>query len=77
MKKEDLLFRAKKFEEAAKRKPPMMGYTRAGQGKTAEISSAIIRAICELDGVTKSQAVEALKMAEDIIAAASNHDVIS
>jgi hypothetical protein len=55
---------------------PLMGYPRCEQLEFMKISTAIIREICKMEGITPFKAKEALKIAGDIISEEMEHDVI-
>ena len=53
-----------------------MGYPRCEQLEFMKISTAIIREICKMEGITPFKAKEALKIAGDIFSEEMEHDVI-
>lgn len=66
MQKKNLILRAEQWRDESK-KMPLIGYLRNNQPEILEISAAIIKAICTCDNVTTYKAVQALKIAADII----------
>lgn len=53
-----------------------MGYPRNGQPELMKISTAIIKAICKMEGITPYKVKMALKIAGDIIGEEMEHDAI-
>ena len=76
MEKQHLIERAEKMEKLAQGPLPIMGYPRGDQKKMTMTATIIIKALCDVDGLTISTAKNALKMAEDIIDQATKHDHI-
>lgn len=76
MEKQNLIERAEKMERMAQGPLPIMGYPRGDQKKMTMTATIIIKALCDVDGLTISTAKNALRMAEDIIDQATKHDPI-
>ena len=76
MEKQNLIERAEKMEKLAQGPLPIMGYPRGNQKKITMTATIIIKALCDVDGLTISTAKNALRMAEDIIDQATKHDPI-
>ena len=76
MEKQNLIERAEKMEKLAQGPLPIMGYPRGDQKKITMTATIIIKALCDVDGLTISTAKNALRMAEDIIDQATKHDHI-
>lgn len=76
LEKQYLIERAEKMERMAQGPLPIMGYPRGDQKKMTMTATIIIKALCNVDGLTICTAKSALKMAEDIIDQATKHDPI-
>lgn len=76
MERQNLIERAEKMERMAQGPLPIMGYPRGDQKKITMTATIIIKALCDVDGLTISTAKNALRMAEDIIDQATKHDPI-
>lgn len=76
MQKEKLIATAEEWKKESE-KMHLMGYPRKNQAEIVKASNAIIRAMCEIDGLTPFIAKNALKMTEDIITLAIENEVIS
>lgn len=76
MQKKSLIARAEKWQQSSKERP-LMGYARKNQPEIVGVSVAIIKALCEMDGMTPFRAKEALKMAADIIDEATQNETIA
>lgn len=76
MEKQHLIERAEKMERMAQGPLPIMGYPRGDQKKMTMTATIIIKALCNVDGLTICTAKNALKMAGDIIDESTKFDSI-
>lgn len=76
MEKENLIQRAESWQHLSQ-KLPLFGYPRRGQTELMKISTAIIKGICEMEGMTPFKAKTALKIAGDIIDEEMQNEAIS
>lgn len=75
MKKENLIQRAEKWEKQVE-EMQKLGYPRGKQEEVTKMSTAIIKALCEQEGVTPLRAKAALKMAGEILNEEMERDAI-
>ena len=75
MTKQNLIERAERWEQHSQ-EMPLMGYPREGQSELIKISTAIIKEICKMEGITPFEAKTALKIADDIISEEMKYSAI-
>jgi hypothetical protein len=76
LEKQHLIERAEKMERMAQGPLPIMGYPRGDQKKMTMTATIIIKALCNVDGLTICTAKNALKMVADIIDESTKFDSI-